>query len=654
MLNTKHFEILKELKKEDELQRIANIFNQTERNIRYKIAELNESLGERKIIIKKRKIFCFLEKEDIISLIGGINKYNYIYRQQERLDYLILESILEKDEFCIEEIASTLEISKSTIRADVKLLKDKLAKTGIDLKQYNDKKCVISYKNSDLIYCLAIFLYQYVVFDAEEKSISYKKSNYFEMLVGKKLSKLYGKQLEEIYLKIKNAGLCYTDETLNLLILLICVLKNRKINSVKLDVLNKKVLNQTKEYKILSKTFDKFSEMDICFLTDYLLRISCDEKEIFLRHKNWIEIELGVYRIIKEFEKLKNVELVKSKKLIDDILFYIKPLIYRSIKGIELKNSVLKEVKSIYGDTFKYLKKAFENFEKLLNIEISDNEIGFLVPIFEVALKNQVERAKRVAIVSSFKKNLINFLISRLKEEFLIDIVDIVSIKQSDKLRDRELDLVIMTSEGVLKIDKNIPICKVSPILTETDIRMLSKMKLPYQSKKISLDRLVSVIKRNVQGCLDETRLIEDLMDNFSGNITTEKLEKETEKFEIPKHLIKISNTKSLLEIIKLGNEILLNEKYISKGYLEEMMSTQVEDLLYFFLNDNTVLIYVDPKDNVLKTGFSIIKIKKALNFKDKKVKNFIFFAPKGDAKDQKVLFELNDYFEKSKLKNKV
>ena len=175
MLNTKHFEILKELKKEDELQRITNIFNQTERNIRYKIAELNESLGERKIIIKKRKIFCFLEKEDIISLIGGINKYNYIYRQQERLDYLILESILEKDEFCIEEIASTLEISKSTIRADVKLLKDKLAKTGIDLKQYNDKKCVISYKNSDLIYCLAIFLYQYVVFDAEEKSISYNE-----------------------------------------------------------------------------------------------------------------------------------------------------------------------------------------------------------------------------------------------------------------------------------------------------------------------------------------------------------------------------------------------------------------------------------------------------------------------------------------------
>ena len=56
-LNKKHFEILKELKKEDDLKRIASIFNQTERSIRYKIGELNENLGEEKIFIKKFMLF---------------------------------------------------------------------------------------------------------------------------------------------------------------------------------------------------------------------------------------------------------------------------------------------------------------------------------------------------------------------------------------------------------------------------------------------------------------------------------------------------------------------------------------------------------------------------------------------------------------------
>lgn len=651
MLNTKHFEILKELKKEDDLQRIASIFNQTERNIRYKIAELNENLGQNKLFIKKRKIYCLLEKEDIVSLIGGINKYNYIYRQQERIDYLILESILQKDEFYIDDIADMLEISKSTIRADIKLLKEKLAKSGIELKQHNEKKCFISYKNSDLIYYLAIFLYQYIIFDAGDKKITFKNSNYFEMIVAEKLARLYKNSLEEIYQKVKNLALPYTDETLNLLILLTCVLKNRKKDSSKLDVLNKKVLRQTKEFKALSKAFTELSEMDIYFLTDYLLRISCDEKEIFLRHKNWIEIELGVYRLIKEFEKLKKVELLKSKKIIDDILFYIKPLIYRSMKGIELKNSVLKEVKSIYGDTFCYLKKAFENFEKLLNIEISDNEIGFLVPIFEVALKNKIEKSKRVIIISSYKKNVINFLISRLKEEFLIDIVEIVSMKHLDKINYENIDLVITTSDSNIELENDIPICKVSPILTENDIRELNKMKIPYQDKKISLEKLMNVIKKNITGVeINETKLKEELLYNFSSNIATEKNEKLTEEFIIPQGLLAEVTNCTLQEGIKIGAELLLKEKCISKIYLEELVTKVNEELLYLFLNENTILVYADPKDNVLKTAFSLVKMKKSLIFKDKKVKNLVCFAPKGDTQDQKILFELNDYFEKSRV----
>lgn len=59
----------------------------------------------------------------------------------------------------------------------------------------------------------------------------------------------------------------------------------------------------------------------------------------------------------------------------DDILYYIKPLIYRSSKKIELKNSILKEVKLVYEDTFYYLKKAFHSFETLLNLEVSDKRL---------------------------------------------------------------------------------------------------------------------------------------------------------------------------------------------------------------------------------------------------------------------------------------
>ncbi|MCI7344298.1 MAG: helix-turn-helix domain-containing protein, partial [Fusobacterium necrophorum] len=150
-LNTKHFEILKELKKEDDLKRVADIFNQTERNIRYKIQELNENLGQEKIFIKKRKIYCLLDENDIASLIKGLNVQNYVYEQKERMDLLIIETILQEDEFQIEELADSLQMSKSTLRADIKILTEKLKKVGIHLGQYSNKKYRAQYKNNDLI-----------------------------------------------------------------------------------------------------------------------------------------------------------------------------------------------------------------------------------------------------------------------------------------------------------------------------------------------------------------------------------------------------------------------------------------------------------------------------------------------------------------------
>ncbi len=650
-LNTKHFEILKELKKEDDLKRVANIFNQTERNIRYKIQELNENLGQEKIFIKKRKIYCLLDEQDISSLIKGLNVQNYVYEQKERMDLLIIKTILHEDEFQIEEIADSLQMSKSTLRADIKILAEKLRKVGIHLEQYSNKKYRAQYKNNDLIYYLSIFLYNYVTFDEGRKAISFKRSNYFEKIVYEILTKMYFSVLEDSYQKIKSIDLPYTDETLNLLILLISVLKLRKLNSEDLEVLNKKVLKETKEFKVLRKTFPELSELNIYFLTDYLLRISCDEKEIFARHRNWIEIELGVYRLIKEFEHLKKVQLVKNKKLLDDILYYIKPLIYRSSKQIELKNTVLKEVKSIYGDTFYYLKKAFQSFETLLGLEVSDNEIGFLVPIFQVALRNCVRKAKKILVVSSYKRNLINFLLARLEEEFLVEIVNVISMKQLDNFQE-EVDLIITTSD-LSQMNLKLPFCRVSPILTESDRNHLEEFELPPQDKNISLDTLMNVIERNLEGQKwSHLKLKEDLLQSFPNIIVDEKSQERKESLLIQKYQMKELDVFDWKEAVKAAAEILWKHKDVKKAYMEDICNHLEEDALMFLLNENSALFYTEPKENVYHTGFSIVHVETPLLLKDKKIEYFVCFAPKGDAEDQNLLFQLNDFFEEENFEN--
>ena len=69
MLKKQHFELLKLIENEKKLPKIAELLKLTERSIRYKIDEINEELGTRKIEIKKREFLLKILKEKVMCII---------------------------------------------------------------------------------------------------------------------------------------------------------------------------------------------------------------------------------------------------------------------------------------------------------------------------------------------------------------------------------------------------------------------------------------------------------------------------------------------------------------------------------------------------------------------------------------------------------
>ena len=82
MLKKQHFELLKLIENEKKLSKIAELLNLTERSVRYKIDEINEELGIKKIQIKKREFFSSLTDEDMIKLFENIEGEKYVYNQK--------------------------------------------------------------------------------------------------------------------------------------------------------------------------------------------------------------------------------------------------------------------------------------------------------------------------------------------------------------------------------------------------------------------------------------------------------------------------------------------------------------------------------------------------------------------------------------------
>ena len=476
MLKKQHFEILKIIENERKLSKVAELLNLTERSVRYKIHEINEELGSKKIEIKKREFFSSITENDMDKLFDNIEENNYIYSQKEREELIILYTLMKKDNFLLKELADKLSTSKSTIRNDLKNLKKILLEYNIKLLQDDKLKYYFDYSEEDYRYFTAIYLYKYVSFD-----------------------KKYINEIDSISKRIKKAKLDFMDETLNILVILMLISKKREEKNSNLILDNIEILEKREEYIQLKKNFSDFSNTNLLFFTDYLFKISRDEKDVFIKFRNWLDITVAVIKIVRAFEIESKTNLKNMDVFLDEIFYYIKPLIFRT--KIKLKNSILRDVENLYPSIFNFLKKNFYYLEDIIEEKVSEEEIAYLVPFFHKALQNNNKMNKKAVLVTTYKENIALFLKEDIETEFLVDIDKILTLKNFEQIKEQlnDYDYILTTfnvEEDFMKEIKLAKVIELNPILTEKDIKKLEDSGL-IKNKKIKMTNLLKVILEN-------------------------------------------------------------------------------------------------------------------------------------------------------------
>ena len=522
MLKKQHFELLKLIENEKKLSKIAELLNLTERSVRYKIDEINEEIGSKKIEIKKREFFSSLNKDDMDKLFENIESTNYIYNQKEREELIILYTLMKKDKFLLKEVAEKLGTSKSTIRNDLKNLKKILLDYNIKLLQDDKLKYYFAYSEEDYRYFIAIYLYKYVSFDKKYDKIFFDDISYFRKVIYKEIKEEYMSEIESVSKRIKKAELDFMDETLNILIILMVVSHKRERKNSNLNIENSEILEKRQEYLQLKNFFSDYTNINLLFFTDYLFRISRDEKDVFVKFKNWLDISIAIIKIVRMFEIESKVDLKNIDVFLDEIFYYIKPLIFRTKRKIKLKNSILKDVKDLYPTIFNFLKKNFYYLEEVINEKVSDEEIAYLVPFFHKALQNNNKLNKKGILVTTYKENIALFLKEDIETEFLIDIDKILTLKSFEQIEKDldDYDYILTTfsvEDDFVKGIKHTKIIELNPILTEKDIKKLENAGLK-KNKKIKMTALLKVILENSSD-VNVKKLINNLDEVFSEKI---------------------------------------------------------------------------------------------------------------------------------------
>ena len=601
------------------LKEMVDFIDMSERTIRYDIDKINEFLLDNKAgeVIKKPKgeIELFNPQRVKNYLLENFHKIFFL----EYRDLSILISILFKGKINISHLCEKFDLSRTTIKNDLKGIKKVLSKYNLELIISPKKGLLLKGREEDVrrlqlkilndhfkIGCSSSLEKTYTSIFIKEnfKEIDIKHINSFIDDITKLIDKVIS---DEAYSIIRNY----------LLIMISRIKEEFYLNSSP----NKKFMSTTEEIMAVSKITPileenyqiNLNEFEIFKLTDYFLGSHSYNTNMSF-YENWIEIETMTKKIIRKFSKEICLDLSKDEFLINGLLNHIKPAIHRIKNNIELKNSIYSEVIVEYPRLFEVTKSSIIILEEFLEKPFPQEEVCFLVLHFKGAVDRNLykkKETKKILLVCGGGLGTSKLIEQQLKENYDINVIKTIPLNQLEKTiveKKEKPDLIITTLE-INEFNTEIPVIHVKTILNIEELKKLEKYNLPKYNKKILISNILKSLRKGA--VIEDEKIIIKELKKHLGN----KLIDDTKgdppilsELLLPSNIELNVKVKTWQEAIKKAGNILYREGYVEENYSDEMVKVISKFGPYMVIAPNLAIPHTEKK-YVKRTGMSLITL---------------------------------------------
>lgn len=666
MVKKRYFEIINlVLNSNDEItvKDISNLYNITERSIRYDIHELNVFFQEKNnrdiIEINNNRLKILYSGNEIEEIVRNIRVKEYFLSENERVNILAYEIFLVKNEFILQYFTEKYNLSKTTVRYSLKELNKIVDEYSLVIDMNNNKGYKIIGSEVNIRKYMINILRKYIK-NTKEKNIEY---NPLEKIIQKFLKKSRIEESKNLINKI----LDYTEKTISdeafetlQLFLFISQIRNENGHEIEEDVENKIFLSKTLEFIKIKKILEKvksIKEKDIYYFVDFFLG-SYSYNLDYSYFLNWILIESLIDQFIKLLSDKLGVNLTEDKILRKELLNHIKPAIYRMKNKFKLTESILSEVKKQYMELFVKTKSSLKIISDFINLSFDEDETAFITVMIQRAVmrNNPATLFKKdtyILIVCGLGYSSSRFLYENINNRFQVNIIDIIPFNQLENYNYLEkADIIISTLD--FKLD-GIDVITVNPIMNEKDILKLKNYGLPEKKSKIKLTELLNIINK----ITDEAELKRQLMKNFEENIYDDT----EQKAEIGKSFVELLSEKNIKlnadadnldEVIEITGKTMIDSGLVKKEYTEELKNQIMQYGKYILVGDKTILPHGQLLKNVKETGFSLITLKKEIDFFGNEIRIVICLASRNKDEHLRAILELNRYLKNTDFENEL
>ena len=642
---------------------ISNLYNITERSIRYDIDELNVFFQEKNnrdiIEINNNRLKILYSGNEIEEIVRNIRVKEYFLSENERVNILAYEIFLVKNEFILQYFTEKYNLSKTTVRYSLKELNKIVDEYSLVIDMNNNKGYKIIGSEVNIRKYMINILRKYIK-NTKEKNIEY---NPLEKIIQKFLKKSRIKESKNLINKI----LDYTEKTISdeafetlQLFLFISQIRNENGHEIEEDVENKIFLSKTLEFIKIKKILEKvenIKEKDIYHFIDFFLGSYSYNLE-YSYFLNWILIESLIDQFIKLLSDSLGINLTEDKILRKELLNHIKPAIYRMKNKFKLTESILSEVKKQYMELFVKTKSSLKIISDFINLSFDEDEAAFITVMIQRAImrNNPATLFKKdtyILIVCGLGYSSSRFLYENINNRFQVNIIDIIPFNQLENYNYLEkADIIISTLD--FKLD-GIDVITVNPIMNEKDILKLKNYGLPEKKSKIKLTELLNIINK----ITDEVELKRQLMKNFEENIYDDT----EQKVEIGKSFVELLSEKNIKlnadadnldEVIEITGQTMIDSGLVKKEYTEELKNQIMQYGKYILVGDKTILPHGQLLKNVKETGFSLITLKKEIDFFGNEIRIVICLASRNKDEHLRAILELNGYLKNTDFENEL
>ena len=664
MLNNKEMEILNKLigGKRYSFKEISEKYNISDRAARYYINNIDyvlEILGYR--ITEKDRNMIMLDTGQDFRKILEVLKENRKLSSEERQDIMKLILFFDKEGLNVSRFSSKYDVSRTTAKKDMKVLENELKEYEIELVYINGKGYKLSGNKQKILVKLEEVT-EKILEQVEKKTeiISRELLDIFYSYIR------YGdiERIKKFILKIeKIMQLSINKESYNKIIAYISVILNdnwEKGNNG--ELLAKSFLCNTDEYaeirKVLLEIFKdrEISEADLIRIADLIMGMSINglKNNSF---EDWIDEELMIRKMIVKISRIIGQDLSVDEVLHEGLLYHIKPAMYRMKNGIQIVNSVFKELIITEDPILKVVKQGISEIERIFNVEFPEDEIALIGFHIKAAIeRNTVEKSKKVILVCGLGYGSSKVLEQSLKENYDLDIVDVLSYSFIENTLPiyKNIDIILTTID--FSHDTNVPVVRINPLLKDEDMKLLSEYGIKKNKSRISLKSMLSIIERDT--VIENRRnLIDNLKKEFGNRIVDDLTEagfslKEFLNKENVEFMEKVENWE---EAIRKSGEILVRNKISNKKYVEEMIRTIRKFGAYIVIEEGIAIPHAPISENVFKTGIGLLVVKERVYFPNGKGANiFMSFAAEDRTGHEIILKDLFELITKHKFIEKI